>query len=514
MEFFSDPVVLARIQFAATAMFHFILVPLSVGIGLIMAINETRYYRSRDPKDAGGTRLWIKIFAATFIVGVATGITMEFMFGTNWADYSRFVGDIFGAPLAAEALFAFFLESVFLGILVFGRKKVSAKFYVVSAWLTWLGACLSALWILIANSWQQTPAGSELSADGTRAVMTDFIAAAFLNPSLATRYTHTVLALLVIGAFVAMAIAAWYMYKKKHPEFALRTMKYGAIVGVVTTCLLLVSAHASVLQVADEQPTKFAMMEGMYEDEAAPLYLLGWVDEEAQKVITPFAIEGGGSFLLSGTFDHQSPGLNTLTAPGAKYEKLNDRDVSVNLVFQSYHLMVIMLGLIALILILTLIFTFRRGKITNKKWLQRLLIISPIFPMIAIQSGWITAEYGRQPWVVYPSTTGPEGVELLTNLGISQSVSGWEVALTLALFILIYLFLIIALFRVVFKFIKQGPVAESATNAGGASYDDDGSEVSAFAMAQKEEQKGVKTKQGSSGSSNTAARSNAAKEGE
>mgnify|MGYP000585685904 CR=1 FL=1 len=181
MDIFSDPVLLARLQFACTAAYHFIFVPLTIGLGLILAINETRYYRSRDPKDAAATKFWVKIFTATFVLGLATGITMEFSFGTNWADYSRFVGDIFGAPLAAEALLAFFLESTFLGVLLFGRKRVSPKFYMVSAWLVWFGSALSALWILIANSWMQTPAGAELSADGSKAVITDFLTAA-MNP--------------------------------------------------------------------------------------------------------------------------------------------------------------------------------------------------------------------------------------------------------------------------------------------------------------------------------------------
>lgn len=506
MEFLSDPVMLARLQFAATAIFHFLLVPLSIGIGLIMAINETRYYKTRDAKDAAATRLWIKIFTACFIVGVATGITMEFMFGTNWADYSRFVGDIFGAPLAAEALFAFFLESVFLGILIFGRNKVSAKFYLVSAWLVWLGSCLSALWILIANSWMQTPAGSELAADGSKSVITDFFAAAF-NPSLSSRYFHTVLAVLVIGAFVAMAISAWYMYKKRHPEFAMRTMKIGSIVGVVSCALLLVSAHSSAVVVSEEQPTKFAMMEGMYESEVPPLYIGGWVNEETQES-GGLGIPGGSSFLATGTWDTEFMGLNEL-AQTEEYGDMVVEDLPVNLVFQSYHLMVFMFGIIALLLILAIVFTFRGGKIASKKWLQRLLIISPIFPMIAIQTGWLTAEYGRQPWVVYPSTSGPDGVSLLTADGVSQAVSAPEIVITLVLFALVYTFLFIALLRVVFGFIKKGPVLEPAdgmmvdANLDG---DEPDAPVSAFNMAQHEQQDSV--------GSGSKANSSSTKEGE
>ena len=313
MEFLTDPVLLARIQFALTAMYHYVFVPLSIGLGLIVAIFETKYYRSQSVEDAAASRFWIKVFTATFALGVATGITMEFSFGTNWADYARFVGDIFGAPLAAEALLAFFLESVFLGVLLFGRKKVSGKFYLVSAWLVWLGSCLSALWIIIANSWMQTPAGAELSADGTQALLTNFLDAAF-NATTAPRYFHTVDALLIMGAFTALAIAAWYLKKGLHTEFAMKTVRVASVVALCTTCLMVVFAHQSAVAVAEEQPTKFAMMEGAYNGEAMPLYAVGWVDEASQKVITPIAIPGGTSFLASGSFDTEYPGQR----PGEK----------------------------------------------------------------------------------------------------------------------------------------------------------------------------------------------------
>ncbi|MDR1088944.1 MAG: cytochrome ubiquinol oxidase subunit I [Coriobacteriales bacterium] len=492
MELLTDPIFLARFQFAATVIFHFVFVPLSIGIGLMMALNETRYYRTRDPKDAGATGLWVKIFAACFIVGVATGITMEFSFGTNWADYARFVGDIFGAPLAAEALFAFFLESVFLGILIFGRNRVSPRFYMVSAWLVWFGSCLSALWILIANSWMQTPAGGELSADGSRAVITDFFAAAF-NPSLASRYFHTVFSVLAVGAFIAMAISAWYMYKKRHPEFALRTMRTGSVVGIVAMCLLLVSAHASAVVVSEEQPTKFALMEGMYDSEVPPLYLAGWVDEATQEVFG-LGIPGGSSFLATGTWDTEFEGLNEL-AQTQEFDGMVVEEAPANLVFQSYHIMVLLFGVIMIVLILALVFSFRGGTITSKKWLQRLLIISPVFPMLAIQAGWLTAEYGRQPWVVYPSTTGPEGLTLLTANGVSQAVSAPEILITLLLFTVVYTLIFIALIRVVFKFIRQGPVLDAAgvgaaALSGGDADDDDESiieKISVFTVAERDE---------------------------
>lgn len=455
-----DAALLARIQFAVTVAYHFIFVPLSIGIGLIMAIFVTRAYRRKDEIDDGIARMWVKIFTATFAIGVATGITMEFSFGTNWADYSRFVGDIFGAPLAAEALFAFFLESVFLGVLLFGRSKVSPKLYVVAAWLVWFGSCLSALWILIANSWMQTPAGAMLSADGSQAVITDFFAAAF-NPTTWPRYFHTVLSLLVMGSFISMAIGAWYLIKKRHEAAADRVLRIGAVVGILSTCVLLVSAHSSAVVVSEEQPTKLAMMEGMYEDEVPPLYAFGWVDQEGEQVMAPFAIPGGTSFLATGTWDAEYEGLNTL-AQTEKYADIDPESMPVNVVFQSYHLMVAMFGLIFLLAVLAIIFT-RKGKsgnapaITRMGWLQKLLLISPIFPFVAIQAGWFTAEVGRQPYVVYPSTTGPDGVQMLTNDGISASVSAPEIIITLALFGLVYLLLLVGWARVVIRFINQGP---------------------------------------------------------
>lgn len=447
-------------QFYLTAGYHFFFVPLSVGIALILAINETKYFRSRNEKDAAAARFWVKVFTATFAVGVATGITMEFSFGTNWADYARFVGDIFGAPLAAEALLAFFLESVFLGVLLFGRNKVSPRFYLVSSWLVFIGSALSALWILIANSWMQTPAGAALNADGTRAVITDFFAAAF-NPSTLPRYTHTVDALIIMGAFFAIAVAAYYLRKGKHTDFAMKTMKIGATVGIVSSCLMLAFAHSSAVVVAEEQPTKLAMMEGMYESDVPPLYAFGWVDEEAGEVLAPFYIPGGTSFLATGTWDTEYMGLNEL-AQTEQYADLDVDSLPVNAVFQSYHIMVAMYGLIMVCVVLALVFSFRKGKVKEMRWLQTLLLISPAFPFIAIQTGWFTTEVGRQPWVVYPSTTGPDGVSLLTSGGISQSVSSVEILITLLLFVVVYAFIAVAWVRIVMHFIKQGPVSAHA----------------------------------------------------
>lgn len=457
MELFTDVVFLSRLQFTLTVAFHFVFVPLSIGIGLITAIAATRAYKSSDPADERASQLWIKIYTTTFAVGVATGITMEFSFGTNWADYSRFVGDIFGAPLAAEALFAFFLESVFLGVLLFGRGKVGRTFYCASAWLVWAGSCLSALWILIANSWMQTPAGAELAADGSKAVLTDFFAAAF-NATTGVRYFHTVLAALVIGGLVALSIAAYYQLKGKHLDFAKKTMKTGLVVSVVATVALFASAHATAVTVWEEQPTKLAAMEAQYEDEAPPLYFFGWVDEENQTVIGP-NLPGFTSFLATFNFDTVYPGLNTL-AETEQYGDLNVSELPVNAIFQVYHLMVAVSGVLVIILLLTAI-ALARKKLQDWKWLQKLLVISPIFPFAAIEAGWFTAELGRQPWVVYPAASSPDDVSLLTENAVSTSVSAPELLLTIVLFCAVYLLLFVAWIRLTTKFVKAGPESAS-----------------------------------------------------
>ena len=453
MELLSDVAFLSRLQFTLTVAFHFVFVPLSIGIGLITALAQTRYYRTRNARDEKAAWFWVKVFTTTFAVGVASGITMEFSFGTNWADYSRFVGDIFGAPLAAEALFAFFLESVFLGVVLFGRDKVSPKLYLASSWLVFFGSCLSALWILIANSWMQTPAGAKISADGSHAVLTDFMAAAF-NPTTGLRYFHVITAALVMGGLVAVSIAAYHYLKDGNLDFAKKTLKTGAMVTLVATVALFVSAHSTAVGVWNEQPTKLAAMEGQYEDEAAPLYLFGWVDEENEQVLG-LGIPGFTSILATGSPDTVYPGLNSL-AETEQYGALAQDMPPVNAIFQVYHLMVAVSGVLALLLVLVLV-AHARGTFGKWRWLQKLMVIAPIFPLAAIEAGWFTAELGRQPWVVYPSANAPAGIELLTNEAYSHSVTAVEMWVTIVLFCAVYLLLFVAWARIVSRFVKEGP---------------------------------------------------------
>ncbi|MCH4185008.1 MAG: cytochrome ubiquinol oxidase subunit I [Eggerthellaceae bacterium] len=465
MDFF-DAAMLSRFQFAFTVAYHFLFVPMSIGLGLIMALAQTRAYKTRLPKDAAAAHFWVKVFTITFAVGVATGITMEFAFGTNWANYSRFVGDIFGAPLAAEALLAFFLESTFLGIILFGKKKVSPRFYLVSSWLVWAGSCLSALWILIANSWMQTPAGYEVAqtASGAKAVITDFWAAA-LNPSIAPRYLHTVDALLIFGAFVAIAIGAYHMLHGKK-EFGRTTLKVSTIVAIVTILIMMPAAHMQAVEVANYQPEKLAAMEGQYEAGPVNMSIVGYVDESGQKVVgIDVPIQGMTSLLASGSTETSYPGLNNFAEGDTP---------PVQPVFQTYHIMVVMFGLIMLFLIAAIVVAFRKHKKPCTK-LLKFLMWAPVAPIIAIECGWMVTEIGRQPWIVWH--------ELRTADAISQAVPVPELLITIALFIIVYAFIFVMYARIVLKVIKTGPVLDETSDGpldgGSPLYSEVGGESSA-----------------------------------
>jgi len=440
-----DVVALSKFQFAMTVFYHFLFVPLSIGLGLTMALAELRYYKSGDEKDLAASNFWIKVFTATFAVGVATGITMEFAFGTNWANYSRFVGDIFGAPLAAEAIFAFFLESTFLAILLFGRNRVSKKFFMVSAWLVWCGSLLSALWILIANSWMQTPAGYEIvqTEAGSKAVLTDFFAAA-LNHTTVQRYFHVIVAIGIVGGFCTMAIAAYnYLHKKNH-HFARTTMKVGIAIALISSLLMLPAAHMMALAVANNQPSKLAAIEGHWETGPMAMSILGWINTKTE---TTHALAIPGAIGLLTNLDPKTPftGLNDI-APA-------DRP-PLQVVFQSYRFMVLLYGVI----LLTILYAWwlnRKGTIAEQRWFLKFLLWMPLIPMLAIQLGWIVTEMGRQPWIVWG--------ELRTADAVSAVVPAGQVLFTIIMFLIIYTAIYFAWARIVLHHIKRGPVLPDGT---------------------------------------------------
>ncbi len=439
-----DVEILARIQFAFTIAFHYIYPPLSIGIGLIMVIFEGLYLKTGNKDYEILTRFWIKIFALTFGIGVATGIIMEFEFGTNWAVYSRYVGDIFGSALAAEGLFAFGLESTFLGILLFGWNRVKPWVHFVSTLGVFLGSMFSAVWIVVANSWQQTPAGYHIVGTGlhARAEVTDFWAMVF-NPSSVDRIIHTWQGAILAGAFLVLSVHAYYIRKGRYVEISKKAFQITLVVATIFSLAQLLSGHSSADGVAVNQPAKLATMEGHFQKNSpADLYLLGWVDKEKQTV-TGLGIPGGLSFLVHQDFKAPIKGLNDFP--------VEDRPSQINAVFQFYHIM-IAIGMALIGLTLYASFLWWRGKLFETKWLMWIFSFSVILPQIANQVGWFTAEMGRQPWVVY-------GL-LRTNKAFSQEVSSHQILFSLVLFTFVYSLLLLLFLYSVNKKIKHGPYDE------------------------------------------------------
>ena len=431
---------LSRIQFAFTVGFHYLFPPLSIGLGLLLVIMEAAYLRTKNKIYEEITKFWVKIFGLIFALGVASGIVMEFQFGTNWATYSRFVGDIFGSALAAEGVFAFFLESGFLAILLFGWNRVKPTTHFIATVLVCFGAHFSAIWIVVANSWQQTPAGYHLvQHDGVmRAELTSFWHAV-VNPSFLDRIWHVYMGAWQAGAFLVLSVSAWYLLKKRHREFAIKSIKIGLIVAVVASLLQLASGDQSGRTLATTQPTKLAAMEGHFESEGpAALHLFGWVNEEAQKVDVSVAIPGMLSFLVHGSFDAPVKGLNAFPPEDLP---------PVNVVFQSFHAMVAIGFALILIALLGLFFWWRKT-LFDKRWLLWIFVFSVLLPEAANQLGWVTAEVGRQPFIVYKL--------LRTAEAYSRSVTSAEVIISLVLFGLIYLLLFILFIFLLNEKIQHG----------------------------------------------------------
>ena len=435
-----DLELLSRVQFAFTIGFHYLFPPLSIGLGLFLVIMEGTYLKTKNRLYHNMTRFWVKIFGLIFALGVASGIVMEFQFGTNWAKYSRFVGDVFGSALAAEGIFAFFLESGFLAILLFGWDKVKPRTHFISTILVCFGAHFSAIWIVVANSWQQTPAGHHIVGfgDTVRAEIVDFWQVVF-NPSFLDRISHVYMGAWQAGAFFVLSVSAYYLLKKKHIDFAKGSMKIAVLVAVFASIMQLATGHTSADTVAKTQPAKLAAFEGHYPaNEPAGLYILGWVDEKNEKT-TGIQIPGLLSFMVHWDADAPVTGLKAFPP--------DDRP-PINLVFQSYHLMVA-IGMLLIAISLLAAVKWKLGSLFTGKRFLMLLVISVLLPQAANQLGWFSAEVGRQPWIVY-------GL-LRTSEALSASVGPGQVILSLILFGLIYLLLFILFIFLLNEKIKHGP---------------------------------------------------------
>ncbi len=436
-----DVVSLSRAQFALTIMFHYLFPPLSIGLGACLVGAEGLFLRTKDRAWESIARFFTRLFAVNFAVGVATGIVMEFQFGTNWATYSRYVGDVFGSALASEGIFAFFLESGFLAILVFGWERVTPRMHFFSTLMVFLGSVFSAAWIVIANSWQQTPAGHVIEGEGdaARAIVVDFWAVVF-NPSSMHRLNHVVIGSLIVGGFFVTSISAYYVLRGRHLAVAQKAFLLGLTVASLASFAELVSGHAQAVAVSENQPAKLAAFEGHFhtEDEPTGMYVFGWPDEDAETVRFGVAIPGLLSFMVHG---------DGTPIEGLDRTPAEDRPPVV-VPFLSYHLMA-MLGTYFIGLVSLAWFLHFRKRLFQTRWLMKAFVASVIFPYLANEAGWVAAEVGRQPWVVY-------GL-LRTRDAVSPAVQAEQVLLSIILFSLVYVGLFAVWLFVMNEKIQHGP---------------------------------------------------------
>ena len=470
----------SRAQFALTAGYHWIFVPLTLGLAVIMASMETLYVIKKDEFWKNTAKFWMKLFAINFAVGIATGIILEFEFGTNWSNYSWFVGDIFGAPLAIEGILAFFMEATFFAIMFFGWNKVSKGTHLFATWMTGIGAGISAIWILVANSWMQHPVGMEFNPDTVRHEMVD-LWALVLNPVAIVKFFHSVTSGWMTGAIFVIGISSWYLIKKREVRFALASIRVASIVGIIGTLLLMWSGDGSAIHVAEYQPMKLAAAEGLKQGGAgAPFSVVPGV--EIPKLL---------SILATHDAEGVVPGIEELKAEGEEkmakgkvaldafkqYRQLKDTDPAqaaearkvleenvdyfgygyiesadelvpnVPLVYWSFRVMVGLGGFLLFLMILVL-WAERKGKMSKWTWLQWVALCSIPLVYLAGQAGWIVAEVGRQPWVI-------EG--LLPTKAAVSSVSVGAVQTTFFLFVAIFTLFLAIEIRILLKAIQKGP---------------------------------------------------------
>ena len=499
----------ARAQFALTAMYHWIFVPLTLGLSFLIAFFETIYFKTGNEEWKKITKFWMTLFGINFAIGVATGIILEFQFGTNWSNYSWMVGDIFGAPLAAEGLFAFFLETTFFAVMFFGWNRVSKKFHLLSTWLVAIGSSLSALWILVANAWMQHPIGMHFNPDSARFEMQDFWSI-LGSPVAVSHFVHTTSSGFLLASLFVVGISCWFLLKKRHLKMAQRSIAVAAVFGLISSAFVGLTGDESAYTAAQVQPMKLAAMEGLYKGaNGADMIAMGILNsakkpgdqEDAFKAV--IKVPGMLSILANRKIDSFVPGIDDLVygnpeqgiistdtkigygkiavaqlALYKKAQKSGDADAAtmalkafrvheqyfgygfinkaedvvpnVPLVFYNFHLMVT-LGTIFPLLFLVILFFLYRGTLPEKRWLLKLGFISLFLGYLAQQSGWIVAEVGRQPWAI-------QGL-LPVSVARSNLTVG-TVQTTFFMFLLVFTVLLIAEVGIMMKQIKIGPGGE------------------------------------------------------
>jgi len=436
-----DVEILARLQFALTIGFHYIYPPLSIGLGLFLVFAEGCYMWTKKSIYKDMARWWTKVFALTFAMGVATGIVMEFEFGTNWASYSRYVGDVFGSALAAEGVFAFFLESGFLALLLFGWNRISERFHFFATIMVALGAHFSAIWIVVANSWMQTPAGFHIVGEGmsARAEITGFWAMVF-NPSSVIRLGHVVVGCWLAGAFLVISVSAYYLLKKRHLDFAKKSLTIALCIALFASIIQGILGDASGRIIAVHQPAKLAAFEGLFESQReAPLSIVGLVNTKEETIDYQIAIPKLLSFLAFRNTDALVTGLDQF--PRADWP-------NTAALFITYRLMI---GAWILMLTISLyaLYALWKGALNQKRWLLWIMVFSVLLPAIGNEMGWISTEMGRYPWIVQDL--------LRISDGLSKAVTSEQVLGSIIMFGVVYLFLFATFLYLLNEKIQHGP---------------------------------------------------------
>jgi cytochrome d ubiquinol oxidase subunit I len=443
-----DGLILARLQFAATTVYHFFFVPLTLGLSIIVAIMQTRWLRTGDEEYKRMAKFWGKLFIINFAMGVVTGIVQEFQFGMNWSEYSRYVGDIFGAPLAIEALLAFFLESTFIGVWIFGWDRLPKKVHTAAIWLAAIGANISALWILLANSFMQQPVGYVINETAGRAEMVDF-PALLTNPTLWVAYPHTIFAGLATGAFFVLGISAYHLARKQETSFFERSFRIAAMIGLIASVGVALTGHAQAQHMVATQPMKMAAAEKLFES-ADPADLsvitLGTINP-----IVDIRIPGALSFLSYNRFEGEVIGINDLQEYLTEEYGPDNYVPPVELMYWSFRIMVFG-GMFMVLLAGYGLWLGRKGVFTLPKWLTTVFLVSISLPYLANTFGWILTEVGRTPWTVY-------GLLKLED-SVSINVTPGQLWLSLIGFVVLYGALMVADVYLLTKFAKAGPVSD------------------------------------------------------